>query len=94
MKETLEDKEFRTKATKDWCEDIMKKYLAYWSVNDEIYKNLKKFYEENIVNTNSTMSQADKETWLSKVAIEINDMYLEMVAKEKLIKYYGYEKGK
>ncbi len=53
----------------------MTKYLVYWSADDEIFKDLKQFYEENIVNVNSTMSQEDKEKWLSNVAIKINKMY-------------------
>jgi hypothetical protein len=69
----------RAEATKDWCEDIMEKYLAYWSKDDEIYKNLENFHKENITNTNSTMSQADKEEWLSSVAKKINQMYNDLM---------------
>jgi hypothetical protein len=71
--------EQRTKATKDWCEDIMEKYLNLWSADDQIYKDLKQFHEENIINTKSTMSQKDKEKWLERVAKQINKMYDELM---------------
>jgi hypothetical protein len=70
-------KEQRAEVTKDWCKDMMEKYLAYWSADDEIYKNLKQFYDENqvtgIIDLNTT--QVDKELWLSGVAKRINQMY-------------------
>lgn len=72
---------FRAKATKDWCKDMMEKYLAYWSENDEIYKNLKQLYDENQVTgiINSNTSQVDKEIWLSGVAQRINKMYDDLI---------------
>ena len=35
-----EVREFRAKTSKDWCKDMMNKYLVYWSKDDEIYKKL------------------------------------------------------
>lgn len=72
-------KEQRIKATKDWCEDIMEKYLNLWSADDQIYKDLRVFYNENIMNTNSTMSQEDKEKFLETTAKKINKMYDELM---------------
>ena len=71
------ERAFRVAATKDWCKDIMDKYLAYWSKDDEIYKKLKQFYDENHVTgiIYANTSQHKKEAWLSSVAIEINEMY-------------------
>ena len=72
-----EERTFRASATKDWCKDIMKKYLVHWSKDDEIYKNLKQFYDKNHVRgiIYASTSQRKKEAWLSSVAIEINEMY-------------------
>jgi hypothetical protein len=72
-----EERTFRAAATKDWCKDMIDKYLAYWSEDDEIYKNLKQFYDENCVTgiIYSSTSQRKKEAWLSSVAKEINKMY-------------------
>ena len=72
-------KEQRAKATKDWCEDIMEKYLNLWSADDKIYKDLKLFYEENIVNTESIMPQEEKEKFLEVTAKKINKMYDELM---------------
>jgi len=81
----MEKKEIeqRTKATKDWCKDIMEKYLIYWSADDEIYKNLKQFYDESQITgiIDSNTSQADIEKWFEGTANKINEMYNELTEK-------------
>ena len=74
-------KEQRAKATKDWCKDMMEKYLAYWSKDDEIYKNLSQFYHDNRVSgiIYANTSQQKKEEWLTSVAKKINQMYDELM---------------
>lgn len=71
----------RKKATKEWCKDIMDKYLIYWPPDSKIYKNLYRFYYEDRVRgfINKKTSQRKKEEWLSSVAIEINQMYDELI---------------
>jgi hypothetical protein len=71
--------EQRIAGTKSWCEDMMEKYLDLWSADDQIYKDLKRFHEENIVNTKSTMSQEEKEKFLEVTAKKINKMYNELM---------------
>ena len=74
---TKKEIEQRAEETKDWCEDMMEKYLKYWSADDEIYKNLKQFYDENRITgiIDSNTSQADIEKWFEGTAKKINKMY-------------------
>jgi nitrogenase subunit NifH len=74
----------RPEETKDWCKDMIDKYLAYWSKDNKIYKNLKQFYDENRVTgiIYPSTSQKKKEAWLSSVAKEINKMYCKKISEE------------
>lgn len=68
-----------------WCKDMMDIYLEHWSENDEIYIELKQFYDENRITgiIDSESSKKDIEEYLEFLAKSINYKYIKKFPSKK-----------